>query len=248
MFNAELADAKVLRDSIDTISQIIDEGSFKIKKDGIELLATDRAMVAAVNFRLASSAFNKYECDKETAIGLNLSNFLMVLKRASGSVEIKLNDEESKLEIMIPGDSERNFSIPLLSLSSEDIPPITQLEFPASAEIKSAVIEDGIADADIIADSIVIEMAEDGLKMRAEGDSSKTDLKVEKGSETLISIMAKDSVKSRYPLDYLKKFIKAAKISDIAKIQLGTDFPMKIELKGNDVYLAMVLAPRVEES
>lgn len=248
MFSAEISDAKILRDSIDAISQIIDEGSFKIKKDGIELLATDRAMVAAVNFRLASSAFNKYECDKETSIGLNLSNFIMVLKRASGSVEMKLNEDESKLELTIAGDSVRNFSIPLITLSSDEIPPITQLEFPAAAEIKSAVMEDGIADADIIADSVVIEIAENGFKMRAEGDSSKTDLSVERGNEALVSIDVKDSVKARYPLDYLKKFIKAAKISDTAKIQLGTDFPMKIELKGNDVYLAMVLAPRVEES
>ncbi len=248
MFNAELSDAKVLRDSIEAISQIIDEGSFKIKKDGIELLATDRAMVAAVNFRLASSAFNKYECEKETSIALNLSNFLMVLKRASGSVGMKLSEDGSKLELTIAGDSIRNFSIPLISVSSEEIPPITQLEFPAAAEIKSAILEDGIADADIIADSIVIEIGADGLQMRAEGDSSKTDLKVERGNENLISIDAKDSVKARYPLDYLKKFIKAAKISDTAKIQLGSDFPMKLELKGGDVYLAMVLAPRVEEA
>lgn len=248
MFSAEIADAKILRDSIDTISQIIDEGNFKIKKEGIELLATDRAMVAVVDFRLSSAAFQKYECDRETVISLNLSNFLTVLKRASGSVGLKLSEDGSKLELTVAGDSVRNFSIPLINASSEDIPPISQLEFPASAEVKAAVMEEGIADADIIADSVVIEMGESGFKMRAEGDSSKTDLKVDKGSETLISLDAKDSVKSRYPLDYLKKFIKAAKIADIAKIQFGNDYPMKLELKGNDVYLAMVLAPRVEEA
>ncbi len=247
MFSAEIADAKVLRDSIDTISQIIDEGSFKIKKEGIELLATDRAMVAVVDFRLASAAFQKYECDAETRISLNLSNFLTVLKRTSGSLEMKVSEDGSKLELTVAGDSVRNFSIPLMAASSEDIPPVSQLEFPASAEVKAAVMEEGIADADIIADSVVIEMGESGFKMRAEGDSSKTDLKVDKGSGTLISLDAKDTVKSRYPLDYLKKFIKAAKIADTAKIQFGNDYPMKLELKGNDVYLAMVLAPRVEE-
>lgn len=248
MFSAELSDARILRDSIDTISQIIDEGSFKIKKDGIELLATDRAMVAAVNFKLASSAFQRYECDKETAIGLNLSNFLTVLKRASGLLRMKIGEDATLMELTIVGDSVRNFSIPLIVISSEDIPPISQLDFPASAEMKASVIEEGIADAEIIADSVVIEVSENAFMMRAEGDSSRTDLKVEKGNEPLVSLDARDSVKSRYPLDYLKKFIKAAKIADIAKIQLGNDYPMKLELRGSDVYLAMVLAPRVEES
>ncbi len=248
MFNARIQDSKVIRDSMDVVSQIIDEGLFKINSEGIKLVATDRAKVAVIDFSISSSLFEKYEIDNEILIGLNLINFLSVLKRSSGPMEIKTNTEEGKLDITLLGDSTRKFSIPIIDISSEEIPPVSQLEFPASVEVKSNVVEDGISDADIIADSVVFEVDGAGMKMRAEGDNNKTELNIEKGSGSLVNIQASSAVRSRYPIDYLKKFIKASKIADTTVINFGNDYPMKMEFKGNNVYLAMVLAPRVEDN
>ena len=41
--------------------------------------------------------------------------------------------------------------------------------------------------------------------------------------------------------------IKGSKISDKVKLNLGTDYPMKLEFKGDNIALNMVLAPRVSE-
>ena len=248
MFNAVTNNPKLLKDSIDTIAQLIDEGTFKIKSDGIELIATDRAMVAVVHFKLNPTAFETFNCDKEAIIGLNLLNFLTILKRAGTEDVLKLDlkDEDNKLEIVLEGSSVRKFAIPLLEVSAEEIPPISQLEFSAQAQIKSNILEEGIADADVIADSIIIELDEDNLKMFAEGDSSRTELDVKKGSD-LVDISVREKVKSRYPIDYLKKMIKASKISDDIKLQIGNDYPMRLEFKGNDASVTMVLAPRVSE-
>lgn len=244
MFFASTNDIKVLRDSIEAISQIIDEGIFKIKPTGIELLASDRAMVAVIDFKLAAEAFEKYECDKETSVGLNLNNLLTVLKRASEKTEIKLNEQENKLELTLIGTSTRNFAIPLIEISSEELPSISQFVFPASAEMKTDIIEEGIEDADIIADSVVFEAADSAFKMRAEGNSSRAELKLEKGESLKLE---GEKVKARYPLDYLKKFLKAGKLADKTIVRFGKDYPLKLELKGDKVYLAMILAPRVEE-
>ncbi len=248
MFNAVTNNPKILKDSIETISQLIDEGTFKIKPDGIELVATDRAMVAVVDFKLKSTAFELFECDKEMNAGLNLLNFLVILKRAGSNDTLKLNlkDDDNKMEITLEGSSVRKFAIPLLELSTEEIPPINQLEFAAQAQIKSGVLEQGIADADIIADSVIIELSANNLKMFAEGDSSRTELDVKKGAD-LTQITVRETVKSRYPIDYLKKMIKASKIADDVKIQIGNDYPMRIGFAGSDASLTMVLAPRVSE-
>ncbi len=248
MFKAVCSNAKVLRDSIDTISQLIDEGVFKLKKDGIELIATDRAMVAVVDFKLDASAFDEYQCETDKEMGLNLLNFLTILKRAGTDDRLKLElKEDNKLEITLAGTSVRKFSVPLLDISKDEIPPVDQLEFAAAMEIKVAILEQGIADADIIADSVVFELSEGTMKMFAEGDSSKAELVLEAGSDSLVSLTAKQQVRSRYPLDYLKKVIKASRIADTAKIQLGADYPMRIEFKGNGVSLRCILAPRVSE-
>ncbi|MFQ6120306.1 MAG: DNA polymerase sliding clamp, partial [Methanosarcinales archaeon] len=60
MFKATITDVNLLRDSISTIAELIDEGIFKIAKDGISLVAADRAMVAVVDFKILSTAFEKY--------------------------------------------------------------------------------------------------------------------------------------------------------------------------------------------
>jgi proliferating cell nuclear antigen PCNA len=249
MFKAVTKDPRLLRDSIDTISQLIDDGLFKLKKDGIELIASDRAMVSFVDFKLKASSFDEYECDKDSAIGLNLLNFLTVLKRIAlnDKLILSLDEKENKLEVILEGDSKRRFAIPLIEISREDLPQIDQLQFSADAEIRSDIFEQGVNDADIIADSVIIELSPDNLKMFAEGNSSKSELNLEKGNNALISLNAKEKVHSRYSLEYLKKMIKGSKIADKTRILIGKDFPLKIEFKGENAFLNMVLAPRVSE-
>jgi len=249
MFKAVTKDVKLLRDSIDTISQLIDDGLFKLKKEGIELMASDRAMVSFVDFKLKASSFDEYECDKDRTIGVNLLNLLTVLKRVNSNDKLTLNldEKENKLEVILEGDSKRKFAIPLIEISKEDLPQIDKLEFNASADIRSDILEQGINDADIIADSVVIELSPDNLMMSAEGNSSKTELNLEKGNDALFDLNVKEKVNSRYSLEYLKKMIKGSKLADKTRIMLGKDFPLKIEFKGENANLSMILAPRVSE-
>lgn len=249
VFNAVTADVKLLRDSVDAVAQLIDDGLFKLGPSGIELTAADRAMVAVVELKLNSSAFESYQCDREATIGLNLLNFLTVLRRAGPEDKLTLNLNESvnRLELTLTGSSVRSFAIPLLEMSAADIPPIGQLEFPAAAELKTDIITQGIEDADIIADSVVIELTDSAIRMTAEGDSSKAELRLASGSPALLKLAAREAVRSRYPLNYLKKIAKAARIADTARLQLGQDYPLRLEFKGETASIAMVLAPRVSE-
>jgi len=249
MFKAVTKDSKLLRDSIDTISQLIDDGLFKLKKEGIELMAADRAMVSFVDFKLRSSSFDEYECDREISIGLNLLNFLTVLKRANinDKLTLELNEKENKLVVILEGDSRRKFAIPLIEISREDMPQIDQLKFSASAEVRADILEQGITDADIIADSVLIELSPENLRMSAEGNSSRAELNLEKGNDALFELNAKEIVNSRYSLEYLKKMIKGSRLAEKVKLMIGKDFPLKIEFKGDNALLSMVLAPRVAE-
>lgn len=248
MFRATLTDPSLLINSVSTIAELIDEGIFKVTQSGIGLVAADRAMVAVVDFNLSSSAFENFELDKDQTIGLNVGNLLSVLRRATGSDKLSLSLQDSKLEIVITGESRRRFVVPLLDLSQEEVPPIEQLEFAAKVELKPGVLQSGIDDAEIVADSILFETSPNKFVMRAEGDVSRAELELETGNPSLINLLADNSVKSRYPLDYLKKMIKAAKIADSVSLEFGQDYPMKLGFKSGDkVSLRFVLAPRVSE-
>lgn len=247
MFRATLSNPMLFVNSIATIGELIDEGLFRLEKDGISFIAADRAMVAVVDFKISSTAFDRYEIDEEQSIGLNITNFLSVLKRVSANDKLTLNLQNNKLEVLMENSSKRRFVLPLLDLSEEEVPPIDQLEFKAKATIKPAILQSGIEDAEIIADSVLFETSPNRFVMRAEGDVSKAELELEKGDEALLDLNTTGEIKSRYPLEYLKKMMKAIKIADSLSLQFGTDYPLKLEFKAGDkVSLTMVLAPRVE--
>lgn len=249
MFTAKLSDPKLFVNSISTIGELIDEGVFTVSSDGIRLSAADRAMVAVVNFHISSSAFTEFNADGEHKIGLNITNLLSVLKRVTTGDTLSLALYDSKLEINLQGTYKRKFVIPLLDLGQDEIPPVDQLNFSVIAEVKPQILESGIEDADIISDAVLFESMGEKFMMRAEGDVSKAELELERGNQNLLSLEVESAARSRYPIDYLKKMVKAAKISDKVTIKFGQDYPMKMEFKSGDkASLSFVLAPRVSDS
>lgn len=249
MFTANMIDGKILRDCIDTISEIIDEGTLRLRKDGIEVIAADRAMVAVVDFKIGGGAFESYFCDADKDISLNMESLLNVLKRAGtlDKIALKLNEQENRLEVTLSGESIRNFALPLLELGKEEVPNVTQFQFNASAEVNSDVMGEGIDDAAVISDSVLVELSQNQMRMLAEGDSSKVELKISGGTKSLQNVVTEQTVKSRYPLDYLKKFMKASKIADKFGLRMGNDYPLRLDFVGNNVRIGFVLAPRVSE-
>lgn len=248
MFRAVISDVELFKNVLSTVGEIVDEVIFKVSKDGLSLRAADRAMVAAVDLKISSKAFDSLEVDEPLNIGINLENLISVLKRASARNKVILDLKDSQLEVRIENSSKRKFLLPLLEITQEEIPQIDQLEFQAKAEVSGDILESGIEDADIVSDAVSLKASPSSFIMRAEGDVTQSELKLEKGSEGLIDLDSKEEVLARYPLDYLKKMIKAKKISDTVKIEFGKDFPVKLTFEVKDkCTLSFVLAPRVIE-
>ncbi len=247
MFRALTSNVSLLRDSLTAIAQIIDEAVFKFKPDGIELVAADRAKVAAVDFKLSREAFDEYECESEMKIGLNLDALLKVVKRIKKTedLEMKVDENANRIEIVAKGKSVRSFTLPILDISEEELPPIDRLKFAAKADVDVDIVKEGIQDADTVADSVVFQITPQAFKMLAEGDSSRVELVVDTSIDP--SLTVEGEAKARYPVDYLKKFMKASGLADRVTIQLSNDYPMRMGFDADTVKLALILAPRVEE-
>lgn len=244
-FKAVLDDLTTFRDSIATISELIEETQIKIKKSGIELVASDRAVVAVVDFKFSAKNFREYNYESDAAIGINLTNLLQILKRARSSDITELAISDNKLIITLKGESTRRFSLPLLDIREEIPQGIEKLVFPVKFEIPSSALEDGIEDADLVSDALTFEVTKDALILKAEGDSSSSELIIDK---TKAKFSGEKSAKATYSLDYLKKMIKGRKISENVIIEFDTNYPMKMTFeRGSDIVLSFILAPRIEE-
>ncbi|MBI4021119.1 MAG: proliferating cell nuclear antigen (pcna) [Candidatus Aenigmarchaeota archaeon] len=247
MFKLVLADPEMLKNSIPIIAEIIDEGVFHITHNGVSLLTPDRAMVSVVDFKLLSTAFEEFKIEKDVALGLNLANLSAVLRRAKAQDKVILESEGDRLRITLLGGGKRVFEIPIIETKTEK-PPVDQLAFGGRIEIDTGVIEEGIADADVIGDSIIFEANETGFRMHAKGDVSSAELHMQKGDSGLHEVKVHKAIRSQYPLDYLKKMIKAGKLAKRLVLEFGTDYPIRLSFKTVDkMNLSFILAPRVTE-
>jgi len=243
-----IAEPEILITTVATAAEIIDEGIFKFGEDGISLIAADRAMVAVIDLLISKDAFEEYDVEREKEVGLNMTNFLSLLKRARGSDKISLELIDSRLILSIHNGIKRKFTVPLLQLTKEEIPPVEQLEFKATVALKPEVLEDAIKDASVITDAITFHATKNYFKIFAEGDVSQTELELKYGDEGLIDLQVQEDSKAKYPLDYLEKILKASKISDEVSIKFAQDYPMRIDFKyEGKVRISMILAPRVSE-
>ncbi len=241
-----LADSTLLKDSITVISELVHEARFKVTKDGLELVAMDPANVAMVVYKLLSSAFAEYELKQDTELGINLTSFKQILKRAKANDIVTLELQENKLKIQFKGDSVRTFSMPIIDLEEKE-QRVPNLSFPVSVHTHSKKLNEAIDDADIVAESVTFAAEPDLFTIQAEGDLSKANIEIKADDVTKITAETSAKVKAKYSIEYLKKIIQGSKLADQASVYFNQDYPLKVEYKVIDkLLLSFILAPRVE--
>ncbi|MBT7148520.1 hypothetical protein HN947_00100, partial [Candidatus Woesearchaeota archaeon] len=73
-----LAEPRTLVDSINVISEIVNEVRFDVDGEKIGLVAMDPANVAMIDFKLFSSAFSEYSVDKSHQLCISLDSLKAV--------------------------------------------------------------------------------------------------------------------------------------------------------------------------
>ncbi len=244
-----LAEPKYLKESISIISDLVNEGRFKITKDAIELVAMDPANVAMVIFKLLSSSFVEYDVKEEIEIAVNLSNMKQILRRTKANDTLTLElDSKNKLLMELRGHTTRTFSLPLIDIEGKE-QKIPDLTFSSTVETGADILNDAIEDVDVVGESVSFIADKNIFTVSSEGDLSKANIVIKIGDDTSIKCESEDKIKSKYSIEYLKKMIGGSKLTEKGNvlIQFGKDYPLKLSYKTlNKVQLSFVLAPRVE--
>ena len=240
-----LAEPRLLKESMNIISELVNEVTLKIDQDKIELIAIDPANVAMIDFKLLSSAFVEYTVEKPEELAINLDHLKSVLKRAkpADTVTINLDNEKNRLKISLNGATAREFNIPLINIeeSEQKLPNLT---FTSKINMASNRFDEAVVDMGVVAESVAL--IANGEKFFIKSESNMRDAQVEIGSSEETTIIAEEENTSKYSLEYLKKVSKASKLADSVSLEFGNDYPLKAEYKLLDkLKLAFILAPRV---
>ena len=100
MFFAKINEELLFKKLIDSIKDLVSDINLEISSIGISLQAMDTSHVALVTLHLSSEGFEEYRCDKQMALGVKISNLVLVLKCGSNEDSLTLScEDESKLKI-----------------------------------------------------------------------------------------------------------------------------------------------------
>lgn len=76
MFEARLLKSGQLKKILEAIKELLKEATFDCSDSGIQLQAMDDAHVSLVSMCLKSNGFDKFRCDRNLSMGINLERYL----------------------------------------------------------------------------------------------------------------------------------------------------------------------------
>ena len=238
--------ASVVKECIDAITAVVDEGRLKISEEGLRLRAVDPANVAMVSFEMSSDAFEEFEFEHEGELeaGIDFIKLSSIIDMGVKELaEFELDTEKHKLYTKL---GSLAYTISLLDPSTiRKEPKVPELDLPVQVVIEADVFRRAIRAAERIGDHILLGVDGDAFYMETESDTDK--VRFELSKEQLIDIIP-GVVRSMYSLEYLSAMSKGLSKADHVTLSIGKDYPLRLdfELADGHAHVSYLLAPRIE--
>lgn len=247
MFNIKLENAQNFKKCVNTLNTLIDEGKFKINDEGINLRSMDPSQIAMVNFYLPKQSFKEFEVeDDEIQLNLNDLNDRTKTARSSDSLNLKLDDSGSRLNMKFQGKVEREFDLPLLNLSENGVNE-PSIDFDTEIKMNGSTLKDILSDANLVASHVKLKAKPGKLEIKAEGDKGNLKTTISKEEDVILDYDVNEEQIAIFPIEYLKDLLVGATSKSVVTLNLKTNNPLKLKYGVGEATLTYYLAPRVEE-
>jgi proliferating cell nuclear antigen len=157
VLEARLEQADILKKVVDAIKDLVQDCNFDCNDSGIALQAMDNSHVALVSMMLKSESFSPYRCDRNIALGINLTSLTKVLKAAQSSDILTLKAEDAPDVVNLVFESAANdriseYDIKLMDIDQEHL-GIPDTEYAATVSMPSGEFQRICRDLSAISES-----------------------------------------------------------------------------------------------
>jgi proliferating cell nuclear antigen len=246
LFEVEVSRIDPFRDLVKALSVIVDEGTFVINEAQMKLLAMDPSHVAMVDFELPGDFFDTYKCEGEPRLSINIREFMRFLDRVDRDemVRIVLDEEIAKLVINTTrGGYSRRFEMPILEPLDEEVPQ-PKIFFKSKVRMITQSLRSAIRDANLVSEHVRIEIVDDILRVKAEGDLGSANSEWKNDSDDILELDFEEDSSATFTLSYLQDIVNAAgSVGEVTNLELSTDMPIKMEFEIPQGKLVYYLAP-----
>ena len=258
---------------VDAIKDLVQDCNFDCNDSGVALQAMDNSHVALVSMMLKAESFSPFRCDRNIALGINLSSLMKVLRCAQNEdiLTLKAQDAPDVVNLVFESsESDRlsEYDIKLMDIDQEHL-GIPETEYAATVSMPSAEFQKICRDLMALSESgimptppnsfstlltsisVAIEATKEGVKFSCTGDigngavTLRSHTNVEKPEQN-IEIALSEPVALTFSLKYLVNFCKASGLSNTVKLCLSNEVPLLVEYTlASSSYLRFYLAPKV---
>ncbi|TGO11189.1 hypothetical protein BTUL_0115g00080 [Botrytis tulipae] len=255
LLEARLEQADLLKKVVDAIKDLVQDCNFDCNDSGIALQAMDNSHVALVSMMLKAEGFSPYRCDRNVALGVNLTSLTKVLRAAQNEdiLTIKAEDAPDVLNLVFESsESDRlsEYDLKLMDIDQEHL-GIPDTEYAAVINMPSSEFKRICVDLMALSESVSIEASKDGVKFSCAGDIGNGAVTLRSHSnvdkpDLNVDIELTEPVSLTFSLKYLVNFCKAAGLSKSVKLCLSNEVPLLVEYQlAGSSYLRFYLAPKI---
>ncbi len=245
-------DARLWRYILRELSQFVESVGIRFHpSEGARLKAMDPSHVVLVDLSIPSSAFEEYNVNEESTLIIPLEPVSKVLRRAGRGDKLMITSDGLKLTIGLVsrGNTERIFTLPLLSGSYEEIPELS-LEFDVQAKTTGITLASSLSILEDVGEILKIKVYKEGISLISTSELGEAEIALTIPAGTLIDYQSLQDIEefiNAYSMEYLSILSTISRIAEIVTIKLGRDMPCEFDLDLiSGSIMKLYVAPRSE--
>ncbi|BES93032.1 unnamed protein product [Nesidiocoris tenuis] len=258
MFEASLAQSAILKKVLDAIKDLLNEANFECTDDGIKVQAMDNSHVSLVSLELRSDGFEKYRCDRNLSMGVNLASMAKIMRCSSNSdkVTIKAQDDNpDKVSFIFESSNQERISdyeMKLMDIDADQL-GIPDTEYSCVVKMPSAEFARICKDLNQFGESLVISCSKEGIKFSTSGDLGSANVKLAQTTDAdkddAVTIEMRSPVTLTFACRYLNHFTKATPLSSQVQLSMSDEIPLLVEYRIGDMgCIKYYLAPKIDDA
>ncbi|RNF15299.1 proliferative cell nuclear antigen (PCNA) [Trypanosoma conorhini] len=174
MLEAQVQQANLWKRLIECISGLVNEANFDCNPGGLSIQAMDTTHVALVHLLLRDDCFSKYQCERNSILGLNLASLSKVLKIVEGSDSLTLHHEDdSDVVVLTSENMEKSrkceYQLKLMDIEGEAM-GIPEMGYGSTVTLSSQEFAKIVRDMNVFGETVTIEIRKEGVKFSSSGD------------------------------------------------------------------------------
>merc|ERR1712018_434777 len=257
MFEARLVQGNLLKKVLESLKDLLNEATWDCADTGIQLQAMDNSHVSLVSVLLRADGFDKFRCDRQLSMGMNLTSMSKILRCAANDdiITIKAQDQADTVTFMFESPNQEkvsDYEMKLMNLDQGHL-GIPETDYAAVIKMPSSEFQRVIKDLSQFGESVVISCTKEGVKFSAAGDIGVGNIKLAQTAnvdkeEEAVTIDMQEPVTLTFACRYLNMFTKASVLAPQVTLSMSPEVPLVVEYKIGDIgHIRYYLAPKIED-